>query len=128
MSILCSSNLSVFLFIFRCAVIHHKTSNNFTFKRWYSYIHILVSKMLLFKHPINKKTLICMDIWNAIPHMPINFRKRGDNWRLRVYPLHYSARKIRSLIFMHLWNADIHMSTNFKEKSDDSDNFEYPKQ
>ena len=57
MSILCLQNLSVFLFIFRCAVIHHRTSNNFTFKKWYIYIyvHILVSKMLLLKHPVNKK-------------------------------------------------------------------------
>ena len=74
--------------------------------------------MLLFKHPINKKTLIRMDIWNAIPHMPIKFKKKSDKWRLQIYLLCYFTRKIRSLIFVHVWNADIHVSINFKEKSD----------
>ena len=68
----------------------------------YIHIHSPVSKMLLFKHPINKKTRIRMDIWNDIPQMPINFKRRSDNWRLRIYPLRYSTRKIRSMIFMHI--------------------------
>ena len=101
-----------FLFTFRCAVIHHKTSNNFTFKiHIYIYIHILVSKMLLFKHPINKKTLVRMDIWNAIPHMPTNFRKRSDNWRLRIYPLRYATRKIRWVMILTTSNI-IHSDRN----------------
>ena len=113
-------------FMFTCAAIHHRMSNNFAFKRWYIYIYIhnIVSKMLLLKHPINKKTLTRMDIWNAITHIPINFRKRS-NWQLQVYILRHSTCKIRLLVFMHIWNADIHVSINFKEKSDNSDNFKH---
>ena len=33
-------------------------------------------------------------------HIQINFRKRGDNWRLEIYPLRYS--------YMQNQIADIH--------------------
>ena len=51
---------------------------------------IFLWKNLSIKHPINRKALICMNIWNAITHIPINFRKRSDYWQLRIYPARYS--------------------------------------